>query len=105
MILISFLRIRSVGMKVKAEFYADLREVAGGAALEIEFAGETVMDLVMRIDDLCGGGFKERVVEGDQIKPMVKIFVNGRDVRGLKGLETSLRDGDNVAFFPPVAGG
>lgn len=92
-------------MKVKAEFYADLREIVGGAALELEFAGDTLIDLVMKIDGLCGGGFKERVVEGDHIRPMVKVFVNGKDARGLRDLETVLKDGDNVAFFPPVAGG
>jgi len=45
------------------------------------------------------------VMEGDKVKEMVKILVNGRDVRELRGLETELSDGDCISIFPPVAGG
>ena len=33
------------------------------------------------------------------------LIVNGREITYLDGLETRLRDGDVVAFIPPVAGG
>lgn len=33
------------------------------------------------------------------------IFVNGTSIHGLKGLRTSLKDGDEVQIFSPMAGG
>jgi sulfur-carrier protein len=35
----------------------------------------------------------------------VGIFVNGRNIRQGKGLETPLRDGDEIRLLPPIAGG
>jgi len=44
-------------------------------------------------------------MEGSRVREMVKILVNGKDIRDLKGLMTELRDGDCISIFPPVAGG
>ncbi|MEJ5293307.1 MAG: ubiquitin-like small modifier protein 1 [Candidatus Methanosuratincola sp.] len=92
-------------MRVKAEFFADLRERVGSPAMELQISGRTVLDLIEEIDALSGGSFMMHVVEGGRLKDMVKVLVNGRDVRGLRELDTELSEGDVVSFFPPVAGG
>lgn len=92
-------------MKVKAEFFADLRDKVGRPAMELEIAGKTVLDLIEEIDAITGGALIKNVLEGGRLKDLVKVLVNGRDVRGLRGLETELGEGDVVSFFPPVAGG
>lgn len=35
----------------------------------------------------------------------INIIVNGRNIRFLGGLETSLSEGDRIAFLPPIGGG
>ncbi len=35
----------------------------------------------------------------------LNILINGRNIRFLQNYETQLRDGDTVAFLPPVGGG
>ncbi|MBC7120146.1 MAG: MoaD family protein [Candidatus Methanosuratus sp.] len=92
-------------MRVKAEFFADLREKVGCPVKEVDFPGRTVLDLVAEIDALSGGGFMRHIVEGGRLKDLVKVLVNGRDIRGISGLYTELKEGDVVSFFPPVAGG
>jgi molybdopterin synthase sulfur carrier subunit len=92
-------------MKVKAEFFATLREKVGTASTEVSFSGNTVMDLIVALDEMFGGILKELMVEGGELRELVKILVNGKDVRGIKGLYTELKGGDSVSFFPPVAGG
>ena len=51
-------------------------------------------------------GIKERLMNDQgQLHRFVNIYVNGEDVRFLKGLETSLKEGDEVSIVPAVAGG
>jgi sulfur-carrier protein len=59
------------------------------------------------IDDLESShpGIKERLVEGDDLRRFINVYVNDEDVRFTGGLKTSLSDGDAVVILPAVAGG
>jgi molybdopterin synthase sulfur carrier subunit len=51
-------------------------------------------------------GMRERLMDDvGQIRRFVNIYINGDDVRFADGLETSLKDGDEVSIVPAVAGG
>jgi sulfur-carrier protein len=50
-------------------------------------------------------GIKERLVEGEDLRRFINVYVNDEDVRFTGGLETSLSDGDAVVILPAVAGG
>jgi molybdopterin converting factor small subunit len=43
--------------------------------------------------------------EQDRPLPKIRILVNGRDIGFLNGMETELRDGDEVLMLPLVGGG
>ena len=65
-------------------------------------------DLRQVLNNLEAGypGFKEKVLEPDgSLKLFVNVFVNDEDVAFLKGLETTLKDGDVVSILPAVSGG
>lgn len=87
------------------EFFSVLRDKVGAPEADVGFIGTTVMDLVEALTESHGEFFREEVLEGDGIRSMVKILVNGKDVRGLRGLFTELKEGDTVSIFPPAAGG
>jgi sulfur-carrier protein len=59
------------------------------------------------IDDLEANhpGIKERLVEGEDLRRFVNVYVNDEDVRFTGGLKTSVSDGDAVVILPAVAGG
>jgi sulfur-carrier protein len=59
------------------------------------------------IDDLDSNhpGLKDRLVEGDDVRRFINVYVNDEDVRFTGGLQTSLSDGDAVVILPAVAGG
>ena len=43
--------------------------------------------------------------DAGNLQAIINVFVNGRSIRFLDGLDTSLNEGDVLAIFPPVAGG
>ena len=50
-------------------------------------------------------GLKAELWSDDDFKHYVNVYVNGDEARSLKGKETELREGDEVAFVPMLAGG
>lgn len=47
-----------------------------------------------------------RLFDGQgHVKTHINIFLNNEDIRFLKGLDTSVKDGDTVVLLPALAGG
>ncbi len=87
--------------------YATLRARAGGERdVEIGWrdgasVGDAIRELLARKPGLEGCIFDAQ----GRVVPYVSVFVDGRDIRYLDGLATPLADSDEIAIFPPVAGG
>ena len=79
-------------------YFAWLRTRIGCAEEEIDLAGE-VKDVAGLLDWLRsrGGGYAEALRD----LSVVRVAVNQSYV----GLEHAVREGDEVAIFPPVTGG
>lgn len=92
---------------MKVRFYATFRSVVGGKQVELPVEpGDTVqalLDAVLaRFPDLG----PLLLDESGALSRQVHLFINGRGVIHLSdGMQTRLRDGDQVDFFPAVAGG
>ncbi len=41
----------------------------------------------------------------NKLRKFINVFVNGKDIRDLEGVDTPLADGDEVALVPAIAGG
>ena len=53
-----------------------------------------------------GKSFKEVLFDDKgNIRDYLKVMVNGEDIRELDGLNTVLKDGDQVVIFQTIAGG
>ena len=51
-------------------------------------------------------GIAERLLdENNELRRFVNIFINGEDVRFIDGLDSPVRDDDEVSIVPAVAGG
>jgi MoaD family protein len=89
-------------MRIKVRGYLTLRDAVGGRPDRVIEADRlTVGGLIERLAAEFGGRFAEAAAGGALI-----VLVNGRHCSHLPdGLETELADGDEVAVFPPVAGG
>ena len=80
-----------------------LRAEVGGAR-ELEAHGSTVAevidDLVERFPPLA-----EQLLQDGELAPFVNVYVGGEDVRTRDGLDTPVRDGDQLILLPAMAGG
>lgn len=50
-------------------------------------------------------GIQARIVDGEQLRRFVNVYLNDEDVRFLDGIDTKLTDGDSITILPAVAGG
>ncbi len=71
---------------------------------EIETEGSTLKDVLSNIDSKTPG-FLEKVMENDEIKQFINIYVNNEDVRLGEGLSTAVGESDVVSILPAVSGG
>lgn len=90
-------------MAVTVKIPAQLRSVTDGEG-EIEVDGDTVgaaLDAVFAAHT----DLRERITEDGTLRRFVNVYVSGEDIRFQDGLETTLKDGDEVTILPAVAGG
>jgi molybdopterin synthase sulfur carrier subunit len=90
-------------MAVKVKIPTQLRAATEGeSAAEVEgtTVGEVLDSLYERYGEL-----RSRIAEDGGLRRFVNVYVGGEDIRFLNGLDTPVRDGDEVTILPAVAGG
>ena len=91
-------------MPVTVRIPTPLRALAKGNA-NVQAKGETVDDLIGDLERQFPG-LRERLVdEGGELRRFINIYVNQEDIRFLDNKTTKLKDGDEVAIVPAIAGG
>ncbi len=79
-------------MNVKLKFFASFRMITGTSVTELQVPeGTTTGDLFEMVRSMYAGFDEKKVL----------YAVNGEYV----GEEVGLKEGDAIAFFPPVSGG
>jgi len=87
---------------VKVKFPTVFVQITKERKIEIE--AKNVKELLDKLFERYDG-LKERLIKDGELTPFINIFVNGEDIRYLKGLETELKDDDEIAFIPAISGG
>ena len=91
---------------MRIRLFASIRQAAGVSELEYQVSPDArVRDavdlLVARYPALSG----KLIDESGSLRDAVSIFVDGRNIRLRQGLDTSLAGAEELAVFPPIAGG
>jgi len=91
-------------MAVKLRIPTPLRRLSGGAS-ELSVEGSTVTEVLETLER-DHPGFHDRIYdESGEIRRFVNIYVGGEDIRFLKGVETPVKEGEEISIVPAVAGG
>lgn len=97
------------GMKVKIRAFLTMKEAMGGlSSLELDLEKGTILSLLEVLGRKFGEKFDNQVFEPGmrELSGHVLVLVNGRNCSNLPdGLNSALEDGDELAIFPPIAGG
>ena len=79
---------------------------SGGGEKKTEISSDSLQDAFTKISEIMGDDFKRRVLEGDGTpRSLINIYINGKNAKFSDGMETILKDGDDVYILPAVAGG
>ena len=84
------------------KLFGNLRQHTAEAV--ISASGNTVWE-VLEMLFAQYPALKTAVLNNNQLRPHIRIMVNGHDSELADGLETAVADNDQIAIFPPIAGG
>lgn len=90
-------------MAISVRIPTPLRTLTGGAdAVDIE--GKTIREMIENLES-AHPGMKERLMDDKGVRRFVNLYVGDEDIRFLDGLDTELKDGEEVSIVPAIAGG
>jgi molybdopterin synthase sulfur carrier subunit len=73
-------------------------------AKRLTVPGKTIGAIV---EALCSDNppIRDILLDNGQLRPHFKIMLNGHDITLIQGMETPVEEHDQIALFPPIAGG
>ena len=95
-------------MKITLHTILGIKEIVGQRQMEIALpANSIIQDLLNLLKEKWGDKLAGRLFDSDSgaVLPYVQIMINGRAIHFLQGMETPLKEGDEVLILPPVSGG
>lgn len=90
-------------MQVKV--FANLRDICGGVAVEVKPDGNKVIDVLEKMVEMFPDIDDEIFTADKKLKPFVHVYINGKNIIHSDDLLTKVEETDQMALFPPVAGG
>ena len=91
-------------MTIKMRIPTPLRHFTRGEGI-LNLTAASVSECIDKMEAQFPG-VKERLFdESGELRLSINIYVNSEDIRYLQGLDTSIKDGDEVSIVPSIAGG
>ncbi len=91
-------------MTIKVRIPTPLRRLTKGKDV-VDVESATINGTIQALEKDYPGIKARLCDEKGELHRFVNIYVNGEDVRFLQGVNTALKQGDEVSIVPAVAGG
>jgi molybdopterin synthase sulfur carrier subunit len=92
-------------MSVKIRFFARFRELLGSDIMTDVAAGTMFTPLITTVAKKNPEGYAAIFDEKGDFREFVILMKNGKRIDIADAAKTPVTDGDEIAVFPPVAGG
>lgn len=91
---------------VKIRFSSALTNVTKTRETMIEIGEKASVKLVLdKLIEKFGNELERRLLENGELRRFVNLYVNGEDIRYLNGLDSEVKDTDEISILPAVSGG
>jgi molybdopterin synthase sulfur carrier subunit len=98
-----FYHSQGITMAIIVRIPTPLRTLTAGAE-SVPVDAKTVRELIENLET-AHPGMKDRLMDEKGVRRFVNLYVGEEDIRFLDGLETALKDGDELSIVPAIAGG
>ncbi|NNC82335.1 MAG: molybdopterin synthase sulfur carrier subunit [Flavobacteriales bacterium] len=71
---------------------------------KLDLEGNTVLELIENLTEKYPS-LRPFLLDGDSIRPYIKLFLGDQDIDSLERERTSLKEGDILSIIPAIAGG
>ncbi len=72
---------------------------------EVRVEGETVSEVIGQLDAQFPGVRERLCDDNGAVRKFINLYLNDEDIRFMDGEETGVKDGDELAIIPAIAGG
>ena len=91
-------------MPVRVRIPTPLRKLTANQDI-VAVHGATVREIIGKLEKQFPG-VRERLCDKQgQVRRFVNVYANDEDIRFLQGLDTPVKDGDEITIVPALAGG
>lgn len=91
---------------IHVNFFATLRMFLKTKQVRISANELTMFELLQQCEAQVSKQFLQKLIDEEaNIRPGTMILVNGQNILHLRGLHTIVRNGADIAIFPPGGGG
>ena len=91
---------------VKVKFPRVLHDLTKTSGIELDFDGSTTIGEVLeRLVEEFGEEFREKIMDGSEIKRSFNVYLNGMNIKNLEGIRTVVKGNAEIIILSWVSGG
>ncbi|MBK7401710.1 MAG: MoaD/ThiS family protein [Myxococcales bacterium] len=91
-------------MAIRVRIPTPLRSLTAGAE-EVAIDSATTVGAVIEQLEAKHPGVKDRLLDDKGVRKFINVYLGDEDIRFLEGLESAVKDGDEISIVPAIAGG
>ena len=90
---------------VKIRFSSALKGITKTNEKILDLDNTTLKSVLDKLTEEFGEDFRNRIIDKGKIRRFINVYINGEDVRYLKGIDSEIRNNDEISILPAVSGG
>ena len=91
---------------VKVKFPLALHDLTRTREIELDFDGSTTIgEVIERLVEKYGNEFREKIMDGSEIRRSFNVYLNGMNIKNLEGIKTVVKGNAEIIILSWVSGG